>query len=211
LSFLWLPFRSKPCRIYGQKPSGCCNALRLSITIFTIEYVLRLYVAHLKLAFFFSFFGLIDLLAILPFYIASGVDLRSVRAFRLLRLFRLFKLMRYSRALNRLNRAFRIVKEEILLFFFITLILLFTAAVGIYYFENPVQPDAFISIFDTLWWAIVTLTTVGYGDMIPITVGGKIFTFIVLLIGLAIMAVPTGLIAAALVMEKDSEEFKKDS
>ena len=182
----------------------------ITIGIFTLEYLLRLYVAHLKLAFIFSFYGLLDLMAILPFYIASGIDLRSVRAFRLLRLVRVFKLHRYNRALKRLEKAFMLVKEEITLFFMVTLILLFFAAVGIYHFENPAQPEAFASIFDSLWWAIVTLTTVGYGDIYPITMGGRIFTFFIMLIGLGIMAIPTGLIAAALAREKVLEEKEKD-
>lgn len=181
-----------------------------TIGVFTIEYLLRLYVAHLKLAFIFSFNGMLDLLAILPFYIASGIDLRSARAFRLLRLIRVFKLLRYGRALGRLNRAYSIVKDEIVLFFVVIFILLFFTAVGIYHFENPAQPEAFSSVFDSLWWAVVTLTTVGYGDIYPITVGGRVFTFFVLLIGMAVMAIPTGLIAAALAREKDLDDYRKE-
>ncbi len=181
-----------------------------TIGVFTIEYLLRLYVADLKLAFIFSFHGLMDLLAILPFYIASGVDLRSARAFRPLRLIRVLKLLRYGKALGRLNRAFSLVKEEIVLFFTVIIMLLFFTAVGIYHFENPAQPDAFASVFDSLWWAVVTLTTVGYGDIYPITIGGRVFTFFILLIGLAVMAIPTGLIAAALAREKDQQDRAKE-
>ena len=177
-----------------------------TIGVFTIEYLLRLYVAHLKLAFIFSFYGLLDLMAILPFYIAAGVDLRSARAFRLLRLIRVLKLLRYGHALWRLKRAFSMVKDEIMLFFVVILILLFFTAVGIYHFENPAQPEAFASIFDSLWWSVVTLTTVGYGDTYPITIGGRVFTFFILLIGLAVMAIPTGLIAAALARVKDLDD-----
>jgi voltage-gated potassium channel len=79
-----------------------------------------------------------------------------------------------------------------------TLFLLFISSVGIYYFENPAQPNEFSSIFDCLWWSVATLTTVGYGDIYPITPGGKIFTFIILMIGLGIIAIPTALIASAL-------------
>ena len=117
-------------------------------------------------------------MAILPFYIAKGVDLRSLRALRLLRLFRAFKLIRYSKAIRRLHKALFIVKEEMVLFFCVTILLMFFSAVGIYYFENEAQPEAFASIFHSLWWGIVTLTTVGYGDVYPITIGGKIFTFL---------------------------------
>lgn len=168
------------------------------VGVFTLEYLLRLAVANSKFQFVFSFFGLVDLAAILPFYLATGLDLRSLRAVRLLRLFRVFKLFRYSQAILRLRRAFMVAREEIVLFMLAALILLYLAAVGIYYFEREAQPDKIGSIFDGLWWAVATMTTVGYGDVYPITVGGKVFTFIVLLIGLGIVAVPTGLFASAL-------------
>ncbi|WP_339631915.1 ion transporter [Bizionia echini] len=174
-----------------------------SVVVFTIEYVLRIYVADSKPKFIFSFFGIIDLLAILPFYLSFGVDLRSLRALRFLRLFRILKLVRYNRAMNHFTTAIKSAKEEILLFLFITLILIYFAAVGIYYFENAAQPEHFSSIFDSLWWAIVTLTTVGYGDVYPITVGGKVFTFFILLIGLGIVAIPTGIISSALTKSVD--------
>ena len=175
------------------------------IAIFTAEYLLRIAVATRRLRFVFSFFGLVDLAAILPFYLASGIDLRSLRAFRLLRLFRAFKLFRYSRAIKRFHRAFLIAKEELVLFTCVTLLLLYFAAVGIYYFENAAQPEAFTSVFDGLWWAVATLTTVGYGDIYPITTGGRLFTFIVLMIGLGVVAVPTGLLAGALSKAKAEE------
>jgi len=168
------------------------------VMIFSIEYIARLYVAEKKLSFVFSFFGLIDLIAILPFYLALGLDLRSVRVFRLLRLFRIFKLLRYSDAINRFHRALVIAREELILFSCVTLIMVYMAAVGIYYFENVAQPETFKSIFHSLWWAVATLTTVGYGEIYPITIGGKVFTFIVLMIGLGIVAVPTGLVSSAL-------------
>ena len=116
----------------------------------------------------------------------------------MLRLFRAFKLIRYSKAIQRFRRAFTIAKEEMVLFLFIACLLLFFTSVGIYYFENAAQPEKFKSIFHSLWWAVATLTTVGYGDVYPITTGGKIFTFFVLMIGLGIVAVPAGLIASAL-------------
>lgn len=170
----------------------------VTVVIFTVEYLLRIAVADNKLKFIFSFYGLIDLLAILPFYVTSGIDLRSVRLFRLFRLFRIFKVLRYSKAIKRFRKAFIAVKEELVLFMIATAFMLYASAVGIYYFENVAQPENFKSVFDGLWWATATLTTVGYGDVYPITVGGKIFTFFILLIGLGIVAVPTGLIASAL-------------
>ena len=170
----------------------------VTVAIFTVEYLLRIAVADRRLGYMLSFFGIVDLVAILPFYMASGVDLRGVRAFRLLRLFRMFKLVRYSEAVRRFHRAFLIAREEIVLFFFATCLLLFVAGVGIYYFENPAQPEVYASIFHSLWWAVATLTTVGYGDIYPITVGGKIFTFMVLIVGLGVVSVPAGLVASAL-------------
>ena len=177
-----------------------------SVSVFTIEYVLRIYVADSKPKFIFSFFGIIDFLAILPFYLSFGIDLRSLRALRFLRLFRVLKLVRYNKAMNHFTRAIKSAKEEILLFVFITLILIYFSAVGIYYFENEAQPEHFSSIFDSLWWAIITLTTVGYGDVYPITVGGKVFTFFILMIGLGIVAIPTGIISSALTKSVDTKE-----
>jgi len=176
------------------------------VAVFTIEYILRIYVADSKPRFVFSFFGLIDLLAILPFYLSFGVDLKSLRVLRFLRIFRVLKLVRYNKAMNHFVRAMTSAKEQIILFIFITVLLIYFSAVGIYYFENEAQPEHFTSIFDSLWWAIVTLTTVGYGDVYPITVGGKVFTFIILMIGLGIVAVPTGIISSALTQSVDKKE-----
>lgn len=178
----------------------------ITVIIFTVEYLLRIYVADRKLKFIFSFFGIVDLLAILPFYLTFGFDLRSLRAIRFLRLFRLLKLVRYNKAMSHFVRAIKSVKEEIILFIIVTLILTYFSAVGIYYFENKAQPEHFSSIFHSLWWAIITLTTVGYGDVYPVTVGGKIFTFIILMIGLGIVAIPTGIISSALTKSLEDKE-----
>lgn len=187
------------------------NSLETFIVIvFSIEYILRIIVADNKLKFIFSFYGLIDLTAILPFYISRTVDLRSIRIFRLFRLFRAFKLFRYSRALKRFRTAFSMIREELIIFLTATMFLFFISSVGIYYFENAAQPDKFSSIFDCMWWSIATLTTVGYGDVFPITVGGKIFTFFILIIGLGIIAIPTGLIASALTKCVNEELEVKD-
>jgi voltage-gated potassium channel len=176
-----------------------------TVLIFTAEYLLRIYVSSDRGKFAFSFFGLVDLVAILPFYLAAGIDLRSLRAVRLLRLVRILKLARYSEAVRRFHRAFLIAKEEIVLFFFATAIVLYLAGVGIYYFENSAQPEAFSSVFHSLWWAVATLTTVGYGDIYPVTAGGKCFTFVVLVIGLGVVSVPAGLVASALSKAREME------
>lgn len=175
------------------------------VALFTLEYVLRTWVADSKPAFLLSFYGLIDLFAILPFYVALGVDLRSIRAIRLLRLLRILKLARYSRAIGRFQRAVAVAREELIVFLGVAVVLIYLSAVGIYYFENEAQPDVFASVFHSLWWAVVTLTTVGYGDAYPITLGGRLFTFGVLMAGLGVVAVPTGLLASALARVREEE------
>lgn len=181
----------------------------ITVLIFTAEYLLRITVADKKLKFIFSFFGIIDLIAVLPFYLAAGLDLRALRIVRLLRVIRILKLARYSAAVQRFHRAFIIAKEELFLFLLVAAILFYLAGVGIYYFENRAQPEVFSSVFHSLWWSVATLTTVGYGDVYPVTVGGKCFTFFVLVIGLGVVSVPAGLIASALSkarkMESDGE------
>jgi voltage-gated potassium channel len=175
------------------------------VVIFTVEYLARIYAAPDWRQYAFSFWGITDLVAILPFYVASGIDLRAVRVFRLLRLARALKMVRYSKAINRFARAFRMIREELVVFFMACLFVLFVASTGIYYFENPAQPEAFSSILHCLWWSVATLTTVGYGDIYPITVAGRVFTFAILMIGLGIVAVPAGLIATAM-----SEAIKQE-
>ncbi|RMF73800.1 MAG: ion transporter, partial [Acidobacteria bacterium] len=175
------------------------------VAAFTVEYLLRIAVADRPLGFVLSFFGLVDLAAILPFYVTTGVDLRSLRAVRLLRLFRALKLVRYSAAIRRFHRAFIIAREELVLFASVTALLLYFAAVGIYYCERDAQPEAFRSVFDGLWWAVATLTTVGYGDVYPITAGGKVFTFVILMVGLGVVSVPAGLVASALARAREEE------
>lgn len=178
----------------------------LVVAVFTAEYLLRLIVARQKLRFVFSFYGLVDLLAILPFYLSLGIDLRSIRVVRLLRLFRAFKLVRYSRAARRYHRALVLVREELILFSVAAAMLLYITAVGIYYFEHETQPEAFASVFHALWWALITLTTVGYGDVYPVTMGGKAFTALVVIVGLGVVAVPTGLVASALSSARAEDE-----
>lgn len=147
-----------------------------------------------------------DLAAILPFYLGTGVDLRSIRTLRLLRLFRILKLARYSAAVRRFHRALAMAKEEIILFLTATAILLYLGAVGIYYFESEAQPERFGSVLHCLWWAVATLTTVGYGDVYPVTSGGKVFTCLILLVGLGFVSVPAGLVASALGRARQMED-----
>lgn len=169
-----------------------------TVALFTAEYLLRLWLAESKVRFVFSFYGLIDLLAILPFYVARGLDLRAVRIFRLFRLIRLLKLTRYSRAVDRFRRAFRDVQSELALFLVACLFVVYLASVGIYAFESRAQPQAFGSVFSSMWWAVATVTTVGYGDVYPVTAGGRLFTALILVVSLGVIAVPSGLIASSM-------------
>ena len=180
-----------------------------SVIVFASEYLLRVYVATPRRNYILSFFGIVDLLAVLPYVVGLGLDLRSMRAFRLLRLFRILKFARYSSAARRFHIALSIAREELVLFLCVTLILIFLAAVGIHHFESEAQPKTFGSVFHCLWWAVSTLTTVGYGDVYPITVGGKIFTFFILLVGLGFISVPAGLVASSLGKARQLEDEEK--
>ncbi|MEE2959277.1 MAG: ion transporter [Myxococcota bacterium] len=179
---------------------------KISVAIFTIEYLLRVFVADKKNDFILSFFGAVDFIAIAPFYLALGLDLRSIRAFRFLRLFRVLKMARYSKAVQRFHRAFLHAREELTLFFMVGLMALYFSAVGIYFFEKAAQPEAFSSVIHSLWWAVVTLTTVGYGDVYPMTVGGRIFAFFVIMIGVGFVSVPSGIMATALSEARKAEK-----
>ena len=176
------------------------------VMIFTAEYLLRIFIAKNPWRYIISFYGLIDLFAILPFYLTKAFDLRALRAFRIFRIFRALKLIRYNRAMQRIHIAAGLMKEAIVLFLIITGIFTYLTSCGIYFFENEAQPDVFTSIFHSLWWAIVTLTTVGYGDVYPITVGGKVFTFFVLIIGVGIVTVPAGLVSSAVSKAREIQE-----
>lgn len=173
------------------------------VVFFTVEYILRLVVAENRWRYATSFFGVIDLMAIAPFYLAMvasgfGIEVVAVRALRLLRVFRLFKLTRYVIAIDRLVDAWRTVREEAIVYAVTSVIALYLCALGVYFFEHEAQPDKFHSVLDAMWWAAVTLSTVGYGDIYPITPMGRLITVLMLFVALGIIAVPTGLIASAL-------------
>lgn len=168
------------------------------LTIFCLEYILRIFVSKKPASYILSFQGIIDLIAFLPSILFSGFDLRSVRIFRLFRLFRVLKLFRLGDASQRYIDAFKTIKAELVIFAIACCLILYISSMGIWYFEHETQPEIFGSVFDALWWSVATLTTVGYGDVFPITAGGKIFTTFVLFVGLGIIAVPSGLMASAL-------------
>ncbi len=183
----------------------------VTVILFTIEYGLRIAVAERPFRYVFSFFGIIDLLAILPFYLSLGANYRALRAVRLVRLFWLFKIVRYTDAFDNIRAALRLVRSELIAFAFIAILVIYVCGVGIYIFEHDTQPEAYRSVFDGLWWAVVTLTTVGYGDVYPVTAGGRIFTGIILFVGLGIIAVPTGLVSSALTSLRRQAQEEEDT
>jgi len=182
----------------------------VTVVIFTVEYVLRLwscveeakYKAPLsgRLRFAATPLALIDLAAILPFYLPFiGLDLRFIRVVRLLRLFRVAKLGRYSESLQLLGRVISEKKAELGITLFVLLLLVVLASCLLYHVENPTQPDAFPSIPAAMWWAVATLTTVGYGDVYPVTILGKFFAAIIAILGIGMFALPTGILGAGFV------------
>ena len=187
------------------------DALELIIVVvFTIEYAMRIWTAEKPIKYIFSFLGIVDLIAIVPFWLLTGINLQGARAFRLLRMIRVLKILRYMSALKRLERAIRLVQEELIVFGILAIIIIFVTSVGIYQFEHEAQPEAFPSIPHSVWFSIVSLTAVGYGDITPITVGGKIFTSLILIVGLAVVAIPTALIVSGLTRAKIERQREKD-
>ncbi len=172
--------------------------------MFTAEYLLRIYLTEDRMGYLFSGYGLIDLLAIAPFYVAGLADFTSVRALRVFRLLRLLKFARYARAVERLAATWEAVKAELILVILAATILMYLASVGIYFFEHDAQPQVFSSVPQSFWWSLVTLFTVGYGDMVPITTGGKIFASFIILIGVGLVTTPAGLIAAGVIETRAS-------
>ena len=183
-----------------------------SVIVFSIEYVLRIWTSvennqslvandsplKKRLRYMRSPAAIVDLLAILPFYIAllgpSTVDLRILRAFRLLRI---FKLTRYSQSMTLMLTAISDHLRSFIAAITILMIVMLLAASGMYVFEKEAQPDAFGSIPHAMWWAFATLTTVGYGDVTPITTWGKVFGAAITVVGVGMVALPAGILASA--------------
>ncbi len=166
---------------------------------YTIEWSLRIRRARDRRAYAFSFIGIVDFMAILPLWAFTGLDLGALRAFRLFRLFvAAAKLATRTSAVARLARAFRFAVDEAGALFAGTCIIVITAGFGMYHLENPVQPDVFSSVYDGLWWAVVTLTTVGYGDIQPVTGGGRILATVAMFAGIGVIGSACGIMADAL-------------
>ena len=182
----------------------------VSVFIFSVEYLARLWSCTVDPRYIHPIGGrvryalrpmtIIDLLAILPFYLPfCGVDLRSLRVLRLLRIVRVAKLGRYYSSLDLIKHVFRAKKEELVLSSVLLCLLLVVSSSLLYYCENATQPDTFSSIPATMWWAVATLTTVGYGDMYPVTLMGKLCASVIAILGIGMFALPTGILGAGFV------------
>ncbi len=191
-----------------------------SIAVFTVEYILRVWSCTVKqpyqhpvwgrLKFMTTPLAVIDLLAILPFYLPFlSPQLRMGRSLRLLRLFRVLKLNRYTDSLKILVRVLRLKKEELLLSLFVLLILLAIASSLIYFVEHEAQPEVFSSIPEAMWWGTITLTTVGYGDVYPITLVGRLLGGILAILGIGLFALPAGILASGFSEELQARKEKK--
>ncbi len=192
----------------------------VSVVLFTIEYVLRVWSCTSderfkgtitgRIRFVLTPMALVDLFAILPFYlpIIFRLDLRFIRTIRLFRLFRLFKVGRYSDSLKTFGNVLKAKKEQLYISVFVALILLVIASCLMYFAENQAQPEVFSSIPASMWWGIATLSTIGYGDIYPITVVGKIIGGIIAILGIAMFALPTGILSSGFVevIQKRLEE-----
>ncbi|MBL0324881.1 MAG: ion transporter [Cytophagaceae bacterium] len=178
-----------------------------SVIIFSIEYLLRLwscvesrFYTHKfwgRIKFIFSFWGIVDLLAIAPFFLSAFVtDFGVIRMLRLLRILRLFRMSKYFHAFRIIKNVLTSKREELILAFsFIIFLILFSSSL-MYFLEHPVQPENFSSIPAALWWGVNTMTTVGYGDIYPITLAGKILGSLVAISGISLFALPAGIIAS---------------
>lgn len=194
-----------------------------SVYLFSLEYILRLWVADLRypnrskwtsrLFFAITPMALIDLMAILPFYLPMLIpfDLRILRLLRVTRLIRIFKLNRYSKAFILLSNIIKRKKAELAVTIFTTLVLLLLASTLMYYIEGDVQPEAFPNIIASLWWAVATLTTVGYGDIYPITGLGRLLSGIIAVLGIGLVALPTGIISSGFMEEFSLNKVEEET
>jgi len=191
-----------------------------SVLVFTVEYLLRMWSVTASAEFSHPLWGrlrfavkplpLIDLLAILPYYLfLAGVDLRVIRALRIMRLLRIAKLGRYYSAFHIISRVIRHQKESLLLTLGVLLVLLVISSALMYHAEHAAQPDNFPDIPTTMWWSIVTLTTVGYGDVYPVTGAGRLLAAIISVFGIGMVALPAGIIGSGFVEEIQRDKLEE--
>jgi len=194
-----------------------------SVAIFTVEYLLRVWVAPLdprypgrargRIRYMLSPMAIIDLMVILPAYLPLffTLDLRIIRILRVFRLFRLLKMNRYVESLRTLDNVIRSKKEELLLTTFMIAILLVFAASLMYLIENEVQPDKFPDIPSAMWWGIATLTTVGYGDVYPVTPIGRLLGGLIAFLGIGIFALPAGILGGGFADELQKRRKRREN
>lgn len=191
----------------------------VSVVVFTIEYVMRVWTSSLKypdagpvvsrIKYIFSAMALVDIASILPFYIPFliPIDLRVLRSLRIVRLFRLFKMNRYTTAMSTIFQVLKRKSSQLVSSVFVVGLLMIISAVLMYNIESSAQPEVFGNAFDALWWSVATFTTVGYGDIFPVTAAGKVLSALIALLGIGLVAVPTGIISAGftemITVEKD--------
>lgn len=188
--------------------------------LFLFEYLLRIILSTHARKYVFSPLGMIDFIVCLPLLrFFCPIDMEVIKVLRFVRVFAIFKFGRFNEALLNIRDAFVIVRREFMFFGSVTLLLLYITSMGVYTFERAVQPDKFQSVFDGMWFAVVSLTTAGYGDVTPITPLGKVFTGLMLVIAVAVTAVSTGLISSAFTrvwdaraeaIEKERHDFEKE-
>jgi voltage-gated potassium channel len=196
----------------------------VSIIIFTIEYLVRLWVADVeraegtgslkaRLVFAFSTFSVIDILAILPFYLPMlfPFDLRFIRILRLFRLLLILRLGRFSKSIKMIVGVLKDTRAELATTIFVCFILLVFSSTLMFYIEGEAQPGKFDNVGDSMWWAVATLTTVGYGDIYPITPLGKFLSAIIALVGIGFVALPTGIISSAFIERIQMRKNAKSS
>ena len=174
---------------------------------FAVEYFIRLFTCHYrknykgiegKIKYVFSFYSLIDLIAFLPFFIFPEYnELFLLRIFRLIRLLKLANFVNKIEFVRNVFHVLNLKKKEIFFSIAITIFIIFISSILLYLVEGNNQPEAFGSIIRSFWWATITLTTIGYGDVYPVTILGKIATIIISISGIGIIAIPTGIIAGA--------------
>jgi voltage-gated potassium channel len=187
--------------------------------IFIIEYIIRLYASGSlskykgfvgKFKYAITPYALIDLLSILPYILLNtGFNSSFIRSLRLLRIFRLFRVKKYANFAQMMKSIISNIKEELLVLLFYTFILLILLSFAIYEVEHDAQPNVFSNIFQTMWWAVATLTTVGYGDMYPITTFGRIITAVISIIGIAFVAIPGSMFASEFMTKINEKKEKK--
>jgi len=177
--------------------------------IFTLEYIARLWVVLNKRKYFLSFFGIVDLLSILPTYLgiffAGAQSLMVIRSLRLLRIFRIFKLPRFIGESQNLSRALKASQHKIIVFLTTVVTSVIIFGMLIFLIEGPA--NGFTSIPMSIYWAIVTMTTVGYGDIAPQTPLGQTLASLIMIMGYGIIAVPTGIVSAEMVQLKTREKL----